>query len=381
VPPAKGELAAYASGEGWNWGQAAAERIVRYMLRDLRRRRKDAEGPSAADDALQEVSAALACIEAVRDALLEKVQRAEGLFANGEPPDDKALNTWFARLYGNLRAATALAWCVDLAAKAYVSGIDPSPTPESAIKIGLAVEVVSQAFTAYRPFERTPPFNLLRLGPDIDTPACDPSLDDEVRTQAEGKLYGTRIHHFAAFGLEKWRRWDWLCGRLDAQVHLARAMTAAASDGTEKPAVKEWIKNTQRRTMRVECDISPEDFASERKKLSETNDQSLVDKLRDRPAGRKVVSDLIDAAIRVLPEDLVLAQRGAIVNALLAKDPAKRSATFWTPFARPIVRPWWLYLRAKLVRRRRGSVFALIRRWATGLWHRVSSRTRPARRQ
>jgi hypothetical protein len=212
------------------------------------------------------------------------------------------------------------------------------------------VEVVSQAFTAYRPFERTAPFNLLRLGPDVDTPACDRSHTDldAVRRQAGRKLYGLRMHHFAAFGLDEWRAWDWLCGRLDAQVHLARALAGSSPQAPPERAeqVERWIEDIQRLTMaadppgRAEA-VTPDAFVRKRAALLDLTDGALLRELRGHPAGNAMIVGVVDAAMRALPEPLALGAPGLVANTLLARKPRTWFATVWTPFARPLARWWW----------------------------------------
>jgi hypothetical protein len=47
---------------------------------------------------------------------------------------------------------------------------------------------------------------------------------------ASNILYGSRLGHFAAFGREVWRAWDWMWGRLNAAVHLGALLELSAED-------------------------------------------------------------------------------------------------------------------------------------------------------
>lgn len=203
------------------------------------------------------------------------------------------------------------------AADAYARALPPPDGAASAVSSGLAVEVNTQAFTAYQPFSRQAPFELLRLGPDVETPLVDRDADPvEARAAGARKLYGTRLRHFAAFGLRDWRHWDWTAGRLDAQTHLARAliMPAGKDPVTARQVADAWTATVQELTIEAEFGPRADDWLKRR--------NSLVHTL------------------------------GLILNSLLARRPEKRFARIWTPAARLFTRGAWKRKLASLGRKR-----------------------------
>jgi predicted acylesterase/phospholipase RssA len=314
----------------WDWGLGAAERVVRLLARDLRDRYDNA-GPSRADD-LAEISLALNRIEAVRDA----VRQAIIADAATAPAGDADLVHWTAKRFDRLHVTAALGWCVRTAAESYDRSLPAPRGPAGVLAAGLAVEVATQAFTAYQPFQRTAPFEFLRLGPDVETPLVDRESTDSAaaRDAGAGKLYGTRLRHFAAFGLPAWRRWDWCAGRLDAQTHLARALGGG-------PAADAWTAETQQATVAAELGIDAATWRQRRAELQTTTDGALLTTLRSDPAGDHLVGCVVDAAMRALPEPLALGERGQILNALLARKPRPGKRPLWTRFARPVTRIVW----------------------------------------
>lgn len=330
--------------EGWCWGLHAAERVCRLMLRDLRR-----NPPAGRDvgEALATISAAQVRIEAVRATVTDALRALdrEDLHDAGHDAD-VALIDEVGALFARLRVPVALLWCLNEAATAYASTVD-GVEPDDVVRVGLAVEVASQAFTAYRPAERTPPFKLLRLGPDVDTPACDRARGvTRGEPVPDTKLYGARLGHFGAFGLQPWRTWDWMCGRLDAQAHLARALSAATADAE---GVEETIIELQEATLASEGagltdggdGLSPEVFAERREELIATTDATLLRELGATTEGRTMLTAVFDAAMRAVPHDLALAGRGRLVNTLLARSPERWLPPLWAPVARIATRLWW----------------------------------------
>lgn len=339
---------------GWCWGLTAAERVCRLMLRDLRRNPPDGRDVG---EALATISAAQVRIDAVRAAVTDRLRELDrdDLHATGHDAD-VALIEEVGALYAKLRVPVALLWCLNEAAIAYASTVD-GIEPDDVVRVGLAVEVTSQAFTAYRPAERTPPFKLLRLGPDVDTPACDRAAGvGRGDVVPDTKLYGARLGHFGAFGLPEWRRWDWMCGRLDAQAHLARALADAAGDVDD---VEDTIVELQRATLATEgagltadgAALTPEAFAERRRQLIDQTDATLLGDLGGSPQGLTMLTAVFDAAMRALPHELALDGRGRLVNTLLARRPTHRWRPLWAPVARIVTRLWW-----------RGRVRALTRR-------------------
>jgi hypothetical protein len=335
LPGAKADLAGAYDEPAWEWGLGAAERVVRLMARDLRSRYGDAT--ETGSDDLAAVSLCLNRIEAVRDAVTETIATDAG----SAPADDAALVRWTADRFERLHVREALAWCARTAAAAYDRALPSPGGPAGVLTAGLAVEVATQAFTAYQPFERTAPFEFLRLGPDVETPLVDTDATAAAAARAAGaqKLYGTRLRHFAAFGLPEWRQWDWCAGRLDAQTHLARAL--AGPDAAHDP-VDAWTARTQAVTVTAELGpgMTAGGWRAGRAALQGRDDEELLRALRSDPAGEHLVESVVDAAMRVLPEELALGRYGQILNALLARRP-RRGRPLWTRFARPVARLLW----------------------------------------
>ena len=330
LPGPDADLAGAYGADDWDWGLGAAERVVRLLARNLRDRYGEA-GPTRADD-LAGISLALNRIEAVRDA----VRQAIIADAATAPAGDADLVDWTAERFDRLHVTGALGWCVRAAAEAYHRSLPAPDGPAGVLAAGLAVEVATQAFTAYQPFQRTAPFEFLRLGPDVETPLVDKESTDAAaaRDAGAGKLYGTRLRHFAAFGLPDWRRWDWCAGRLDAQTHLARALGGG-------PAADAWTAKTQQATVTAELGIDAATWRQRRAELQTTTDGALLTRLRSDPAGDHLVGCVVDAAMRALPEPLALGGRGQILNALLARRPRAGKRPLWTRFARPVTRIVW----------------------------------------
>jgi hypothetical protein len=355
VPPTTDEALRSGTGE-WHWGLGTAERVCRLMVRDLWDRACDRT-------AVAPVAAALTRVEALRDAVSARL--GDDASAESPPADDLDLVAWAAQRFRSLRVQEALEYCVRSAAEGYSEARAGSVQPETAIRAGLAVEVATQAFSAGQPFRRTAPFEFLRLGPDVEAPFVDctsPTTDevraqlDRIRLRGDKKLYGTRMQHFAAFGLPEWRAWDWTAGRLDAQAHLSRALlraegagapTAARLEALENEATA-WAVTTQGLTVRAELDITPAEWRDRREALSEKTDGELLGELRGTDYGGALVVAVVDALMRALPHQLALGPPGGLLNSLLARRPQNRFPTWWAPAARLYVRRKWLKWTATL---------------------------------
>jgi predicted acylesterase/phospholipase RssA len=351
IPAADGDPRSAYDEDAWRWGLAAAERVVRLMVRDLRTR--FASAGETGPDHLAVISTCLNRIEAVRDAFRAAVIAD----ADTAPAGDAALVAWTAERFTTLRVKLALAWCVRTAADAYASALHPPGGAAGAVSSGLAVEVSTQAFTAYQPFTRTAPFQLLRLGPDVETPLVDRGTADADAARAVGarKLYGTRLRHFAAFGLPAWRHWDWCAGRLDAQTHLARARAAPDGDdaGSIRSSADAWVAEVQAMTVEAELDLDGPAWQKHRASLAETADAALLAELREDPAGDDLAMSVVDAAMRALPHQQALGRTGLVLNSLFARRPQRPRAAFWTRLARPFTRSLWRRKVASLGRRRK----------------------------
>ncbi|RZU30451.1 DUF3376 domain-containing protein [Blastococcus saxobsidens] len=343
VPPAEPDWTG--EGDQWRWGLGAAERVCRLFVRDLWDR--GLGGAAAAP-----VTAALARVEAVRDAVTVSIVQN----ADKAPLDDLGLVAWASDRFAALQVQEALAHCVGSAARGYAAARSGVVEPAAVVRAGLTVEVATNAFSAYQPFRRTSPFEFLRLGPDVEAPFvdCVDAAPDVVRTRArdarrtgDKKLYGTRMGHFAAFGLDTWRAWDWTAGRLDAQTHLARALL----DSPDGPAATvDWTASVQEVTVRAELGRSPAEWAQQRGELLGKDDGSLLRDLRREPYGETLAVAVVDAVMRALPHDLALGRSGQLLNSLVARSPVTRTARWWAPVARPVVRWKWLRWTSRLGR-------------------------------
>ncbi|ADB73906.1 DUF3376 domain-containing protein [Geodermatophilus obscurus] len=313
---------------GWAWGLGTAERVCRLLAGDLRDRVAEDEEVDA--DAIGEVTAALTRVEAVRDAVSARL----ATHAADAPTGDVECGEWARGHIDALRVPAALAHCVQQAARGYAAALGGSLDPAAVVRAALAVEVASQAFTAYGPFRRTAPFRLLRLGPDVDSPFVDTGEDAARRARGFGdtKLYGTRVLHFAAFGLAAWRAWDWTAGRLDAQVHLARALLP--EDAGTRAWLTDWLTDVQTRTVEDELGETPAGWASRRQELCGVRSGDLVGGLYRTKAGRQLLRSVADAATRALPHELALDQRGRLLNSLVARKPQRRLPPLWAPIIR-----------------------------------------------
>ncbi|RFU21663.1 DUF3376 domain-containing protein [Geodermatophilus marinus] len=326
--------AAFAPGP-WRWGLGTAERVCRLLVRDLWDR--DDVEPAA----IRDVDAALLRVEAVRDAVAARLAAD----AASAPEDALGLVDWAAARIAGLRVQEALTHCLSAASAAYAAARRGAVADDTARRAGLVVEVATQAFTAHHRFQRTAQFEFLRLGPDVESPLADttPEAQAAARACGDDKLYGTRLRHFAAFGLPGWRAWDWTAGRLDAQAHLARAVRGGD--------VAAWTAAVQARTVRAELGLSPGEWADRRDRLHRTTDGDLLADLREDEHGRDLVAAVADAVMRALPQPLALDRPGAVVNALLARRPLRWWFLPWAPVLRLPARIVWRHRVAGVGRR------------------------------
>jgi predicted acylesterase/phospholipase RssA len=209
----------FSPGGDWDWGLAAAERVVRLLLRSLR----DQPGVS---DLRAELSQRVERIVAIRDASIAALRGhlKEALDADADVRAQPA-SFWLDELkavYDDLGVPSELGTIVSETAAAYPDGA-------AAIGLALGIEVVRFAAGVPVAFSRTPPFEFHRLGPDSGPLAfmtTPPGYDDDPGL----KLYGARLMHFGAFGWPEWRMWDWMWGRLDAVAHLGKLLLLDADE-------------------------------------------------------------------------------------------------------------------------------------------------------
>ena len=117
-----------------------------------------------------------------------------------------------------------------------------------------------------------------------------------ARQSGDRKLYGTRMMHFAAFGLPEWRAWDWTAGRLDAQVHLARALLP--EDDDTRKWLTDWLSNVQAGTVETELGRNPAAWSQERQELRTVENEDLIGRLQSTSKGEHLLMSVVDAAMR-----------------------------------------------------------------------------------
>ncbi len=224
--PAAVPAAGAALPTSWDWGAAAATRVLRTMLRST-------SGAAAAGAHRSQISQALEQTTAIERAVNAHLAAA----AQGQAITDAGILSLLDDTYQELNVPAQLAPIVAAGATAYAATRTPAIEPVDVLAAALAVEVSNGAGSL--PSSRARPlFDFDRLG--LDGP---PPLLQAAYSAALGKppapnniLYGTRLHHFAAFAKPDWRRWDWLWGRLNALQHLAQIMELSPADVDELTA-------------------------------------------------------------------------------------------------------------------------------------------------
>ena len=267
----------------WRWGLSAAERIIRLMSRHLRDLL-----PLRSDDLLLEtsdsISKCLNRIEAVRDEAEARLRALDPMKYDSDAV--MAINL----MMRDLNVSEVAGEQVRISAERFKDAVGGQLTREQVILCAFSIEVVGRAFHAREPFQRTAPFDFLRLGPDIDAPvlAGGPfSATDQA--SGDQKLYGIRAMHFAAFGKPEWRRWDWTWGRLDAITHLGRAL------GRDD----DWITTTQRLVLEAEG-WTLNQFAGQLEHVVNLTDTDVIREFGSEVAGRQSLEQLLDRALDLL---------------------------------------------------------------------------------
>ncbi|MEV0718913.1 DUF3376 domain-containing protein [Asanoa sp. NPDC050611] len=218
VPPAGTPLDHALDGPLWTWGVSAAQQVVTMMLRDVRRHLDgDKQAPEFVEPQrlAHGLSAALAKVLAIDSA----VRRATVTLADGVGPaaSDETLASLINAAFTQQRVREHLLVVVRSATSSYAESLGADPA--EVVSRALAAEVLSRAFAVPSMRAHTPPFDFVRIGPDVDSPLV--ALGD-YRDAGERKLFGTRVGHFGAFAADGARAHDWLWGRLDAAAHLTR---------------------------------------------------------------------------------------------------------------------------------------------------------------
>ncbi|GIF62610.1 hypothetical protein Ais01nite_06450 [Asanoa ishikariensis] len=220
VPPAGTPLGHALDGPLWTWGVSAAQQVVTTLLREVRRHLNgDKSAPACAEpqQLALSLSAALTKILAIDDAVRRATLSRAALEGIGPSASDEEIAGLVNAVFAEQRVREHLLVVVRSATAAYAESVGTSAA--AVVERALAAEVLSRAFAAPSVRPHTPPFDFVRIGPDVDSPLV--ALGD-YRDAGERKLFGTRVGHFGAFATEDARAHDWLWGRLDAAAHLVR---------------------------------------------------------------------------------------------------------------------------------------------------------------
>ncbi|MFD8481525.1 DUF3376 domain-containing protein [Kitasatospora sp. NPDC059673] len=211
----------------WPWGIITAERLFEtlggYLQQclDSEELRADPDGQRAllvgATDISQQQRRALAVTKAARNRIRDE-------YRPGLELSNLELSELLGRVFDELNVPATVGALVLQACRrfAYVTGqagLNHWEGPKDVVHDCLAVEVVTRMYAppskAAGPL--TPAFEFLRLGPDNMSPVFNV---DRFADLGDRKLYGIRFQHFGAFINHKWRRSDFVWGRLDAAHHL-----------------------------------------------------------------------------------------------------------------------------------------------------------------
>lgn len=250
----------------WPWGIGPAERVLRTVLRSTRTQLET--NPRSTDAAvgtreashlmsqLATLSRSRQHVFALRAAVERGIQQryselVEAHLGAGEPPSPSVLEVAGAinTVFDDLRVQEALG-------REFADLQDAIPDGRKQLATALAVEVVSRCTSSRTPDQRSVPFSFVRLGPDIKLPVLDADGQALADRLGDRVLYGTQVAHFGAFGADKWRRWDWLMGRLHAVSHLGTLLHDTSTRAKREDATT-WIQETQLAVLEAE-QSSPE---------------------------------------------------------------------------------------------------------------------------
>jgi patatin-related protein len=249
----------------WDWGAAAATRVLRILLRSAR---TTGTGPGAGTSLRAQLSQAVDQATAIAWALDEFLAGSAGGATAPELSDVQIVDL-LDNAYQALGAPGQLAEIVSSAVTAYaqsahVRDSDVQVTAVDALTAALAIEVSNGAASLPATSAR-PIFDFDRLGLDRPPPLVAGEYDAALNPpsgpndppgsppSANNIVYGSRLNHFAGFAIEDWRRWDWLWGRLNALAHLAQLLSLGQAEvdqltlaimddeGTDLTAVRERI--------------------------------------------------------------------------------------------------------------------------------------------
>jgi predicted acylesterase/phospholipase RssA len=206
--------------ERWTWGLAAAKRTVAVLLRSLA---DDDEVPDGLRVELSRVKREVAAVDAavgqrLAEADLGVLPGPDSVRAAAALADDTFAALAVPEVLGGLLRAAVAAYARDT--------LGDESQAFRVLEAALCVEVVNGAGGLPVETRSRPLFDFVRMGVS-QTPRRFARAFAAAQADAAGDadvLYGTRLGHFAAFGLAAWREWDWLWGRLHAVMHLGRLL-------------------------------------------------------------------------------------------------------------------------------------------------------------
>ncbi|MEQ0559651.1 DUF3376 domain-containing protein [Amycolatopsis sp. NEAU-NG30] len=296
LPPENAALTDFTVGSPWQWGFSTAHNSVRLMLQHLRNQLAGTPGDERLTTAITEVDRSLRRIVAVREAFEKLIIGLDSEVAD----DDTLLAQHVSGAMAGIHTSEVLSTLVGDAVEAFtaVPGLvtGPGPRQQALLRTLLAVEVIGKALHARLPQQRHAAFDLLRLGPDTQAPALEGAYSAMAVALGGGKLYGTQAGHFGAFGRVKWRRWDWMWGRLDAAAQLGRAI--GSDQGMTEAQIESWIANMQHRILRSEG-RSARQVEAGLTRVAQLNLPNVLNAMRSR-SSRDSLRLLGDRALRLL---------------------------------------------------------------------------------
>lgn len=215
----------------------------------------------------------------------------------------------------------------------------------------VAVEIVTGAVAGRSEEQAPPPFEFVRVGPDVES-ALFGAQDDT-------KLYGTGLGHFGAFGKREWRDSDYTWGRLDAASHVAKLLEA----------------NDVRRHRLERQVLEAEGWADDDAfRASLPGRRNLLDVLRADASGRAMLHGVGDAVLRLLAaEGLPVRVPRALLRAGLGLPPDPPPASglghrvgtrLWTSSSAATIRRGLVAVAEKQLRQHRQHLY----RWAGQGW-------------
>ena len=303
----------------FRWGTAVADRSTRLLLRQLHAWSESARVD--VDDTLHRLSQVLTAVTAMRDHLERDI---------ADHPGDsllEAVNT----AVETADAPRVLDALVQKAVQAYADGrgkYDPALIRQAV----LTVEVLTQAVTGRRPFDRPARFDVIRMGPNVRTEVV-PGVSNSGRNSEFGdwKLYGTQLLHFGSFGRTEWRHHDFLWGRLDGAAHLIDVLSRqTGSPLQDQDTARRHVRLAQEAVLEEERSSGTtreQQLKQMRESLEEVaqlNTSRTLNAIRADDAGQKTAEAVVTDVLRMLlinqpGTPKILAQTGAWASVVLAR--------------------------------------------------------------